>query len=245
MNKIVLEVCSFSFDGCVIAYKGGADRIELCSSPAEGGTTPSYGLIRKVRENIPLLIYTLIRPRGGDFYYSSEEFDIIIQEIKSCKDMGCDGIATGVQKIDGRIDGDRMKRLVEVAWPMGVTCIRAFDIVPEPFEAIDTLINAGCERILTSGMANKAIEASKFIGKLVEYAGDRIIIMPGSGVRAENIVSLIQTTGANEFHTSARIYLPNKVSWNSRTISDNDFGRSVSCDLEQIRKIRLLADSSI
>jgi copper homeostasis protein len=245
MNKIVLEVCSFSYDGCKIAQNSGADRIELCSNPSEGGTTPSYGLIRKVRENIPLKIYPLIRPRGGDFYYSPDEFDIILQDIKICKDLGCDGIATGIQDVNGKIDGERMKRVVDAAWPMGVTCIRAFDIVPGPYEAIENLIGIGCERILTSGMAQTAMEAANFINKLVRYAGNRIIIMPGSGIRADNIVLLVKTTGAIEFHTSARVFLPNKATWHSQSITEKDFGREVSCNPEEIKEIRRLADRAI
>jgi copper homeostasis protein len=243
MNKIAIEICSFSYEGCFAAFKGGADRIELCSNPNEGGTTPSYGLIRKVRENIPILIYPLIRPRGGDFYYTVDEFDIIIQDIKVCKDLNCDGIAVGVQTINGSIDGDRMKKIVETAWPIGVTCIRAFDIVPDPYKAIDTLVDAGCERILTSGMAPSAIEAVDCIRKFIQYAGDRITIMPGSGIRSDNIEFLIRGTGAKEYHTSARIFPPNKTKWNSKSITDKDFGRPVSCDIEEILKIRKIADS--
>lgn len=245
MNKIVLEVCSFSYDGCKVAQTAGVDRIELCSNPSEGGTTPSFGLVRSVRENIPLKIYPLIRPRGGDFYYSPDEFNIMLQDIKMCKDLGCDGIAIGIQDIKGKIDQERMKRVVDAAWPMGVTCIRAFDIVPDPYEAVENLIGIGCERILTSGMAQTAMEAANFINKLVRYAGNRIIIMPGSGVRADNIVPLIQTTGAIEFHTSARVFLPNKAIWHSQAITEKDFGREVSCNLEEITEIRRLADWAI
>jgi copper homeostasis protein len=242
MNKIVLEVCSFSFEGCQIAQSAGANRIELCSNPSEGGTTPSFGLIKKVRENIQIQLYPLIRPRGGDFFYSPDELDIMMKDIQLCKELGCDGVAVGVQKVDGRIDLEQMKRIVETAWPMKVTCIRAFDIVPDPYEAIENLIGAGCKRILTSGMAATAMAATEFINKLIQYAGNRIIIMPGSGVRAKNVVSLIQNTGATEIHTSARIFLPNKATWHSNTITDKDFGRSIGCDFNQIHEIRKLLD---
>jgi copper homeostasis protein len=244
MNKMILEVCSFSYEGCQIAQAAGADRIELCSNALEGGTTPSYGLVKKVRENIHLKIYPIIRPRGGDFLYTSDELDIMKHEIQLCKELGCDGIATGIQIADGRIDMDQMKRIVEIAWPMKVTCIRAFDIVPDPYEAIESLIDAGCERILTSGMAASAIEGAEAINKFINYAGNRIIIMPGSGIRADNINYLVQHTGAHEFHTSARIFLPDNVSWHSQTITNKDFGQAVSCDFKQIKEIRRLLDTS-
>ncbi|MDP4209038.1 MAG: copper homeostasis protein CutC [Bacteroidota bacterium] len=242
MTNITLEVCAFSFEGCQNARLGGGNRIELCANPAEGGTTPSYGLIKKVREEIDLKLYPLIRPRGGEFYYSNDEFEIMLHDIKQCKQLGCDGIATGVQRIDGNIDFARMRRIVDLAYPMRVTCIRAFDLVPDMFAALDGLIDAGCERVLTSGQAEKAYEAAETIAQLVTYAGDRIIIMPGSGIRPDNIEMLVKTTRATEYHASARIFSPATVSQGHRLLKE--FGQAFSCDAQQLKEIRRRAEAA-
>jgi copper homeostasis protein len=240
MPDIILEICSFSYQGCLNAELGGANRVELCSNPREGGTTPSYGLLKKVKENINLKVYPIIRPRGGDFYYSDEEFEVMLHDIAICKQLQCDGIATGVQKIDGRVDITQMKRLVEAAYPMGVTCIRSFDMVPDVFDSLEDIINSGCERVLTSGQAVTALEGSGLIRKLVDYAGDRIIIMAGGGIRAENIEELIRITNAKEFHASARINVPDNCL--PESIKTFGFGNNVSCDVEQIKEMRRILD---
>jgi copper homeostasis protein len=242
MNNVILEVCAFSFEGCLNAKLGGGSRIELCANPLEGGTTPSYGLIKKVRDEIDLNLYPLIRPRGGDFFYSDDEFDIMQNDIKLCKQIGCDGIATGVQHINGTIDLDRMKRIVDLAYPMGVTCIRAFDLVPNMFEALDDLIKAGCERVLTSGQSEKAFIAAETIAELIAYAGNRIIIMPGAGIRPDNIEILVHKTHATEYHTSVRKLIPSNVSQNQRLFKE--FGQTISCDAEQLKEIKKLAEAA-
>ncbi|MFT3825298.1 MAG: copper homeostasis protein CutC [Chitinophagaceae bacterium] len=151
MAKAILEVCAFNIQSCIIAEKAGAYRVELCDNPVEGGTTPSYGTIKRTRERINIKLYPILRPRCGNYYYDEDELAIIEQDIAVCKDLGCDGISIGVQKIDGEIDIERLKRFVELAYPMGVTCNRAFDATPDPFKALEDIIAAGCERILTSG----------------------------------------------------------------------------------------------
>lgn len=242
MAHITLEVCSFSFQGCLNAEKGGGDRIELCSNPLEGGTTPSYGLIKKVREKTNLKLYPIIRPRGGDFYYSDDEFQIMVDDIKTCKEVGCDGIATGIQQANGNIDVDKMKRIVDLAYPMRVTCIRVFDIIPDMFAALDGLVDAGCERILTSGQAPKANEAAETIARLVKYADNRIIVMPGSGINPENIETLVKVTHATEYHTSARTFVPSVVSNRHKLMKD--FGYAITCDALQLKKIKELAEAT-
>src|ERR1700761_2400961 len=150
-DKLVLEVCAFTIQSCIIAEKVGAVRVELCDNPVEGGTNPSYGTIRRVREKIGIRLYPILRPRSGNYYYDEEEFAIMREDIRVCKELGCDGISVGVQKIDGTIDVERMRRVVDWAHPMGVTCNRAFDAVPDPYLALEELIGCGCERVLTSG----------------------------------------------------------------------------------------------
>ncbi|HEY4785485.1 MAG TPA: copper homeostasis protein CutC [Bacteroidales bacterium] len=242
MGIVTLEVCSFSFDGCLSAELGGGNRIELCANSMEGGTTPSYGLIKKVREEISLKLYPLIRPRGGDFYYSDDEFEIMLDDIRLCRNIGCDGIATGIQRADGDIDFDRMKRIVDLAYPMRVTCIRVFDLIHDMFGALDGLVDAGCERVLTSGQAQKAYEAAETIAQLVKYAGDRIVIMPGSGIRPDNIEMLVKTTHASEYHASARTFIPSAVSENHPLLKE--FGQAIDCDAVQLKMIKELAEAA-
>ncbi|MBC7947597.1 MAG: copper homeostasis protein CutC [Chitinophagaceae bacterium] len=203
-GQYIIEIATSDFSTTSAAVEGGADRIELCANLAEGGTTPSYGLIRKCRETFGISLYPIIRPRGGDFLYSEEEFEIIRQDINICRDFGCDGIVIGMLDEDGGIDIHRTSKLIAAAYPLGVTYHRAFDRCRDPFEAMEQLIDLGCERILTSGQQPGAPEGVEFIAKLNKEASQRIIIMPGSGVRAENIRMLAEKTGCIEFHSSLR-----------------------------------------
>lgn len=219
-DNIILEVCAFNIQSCIIAEKAGAARVELCDNPAEGGTTPSKGTIERTRERIDIELYPIIRPRAGHFWYDEDEFEIMKKDILLCRELGCDGISTGIQLQNGRIDVERMKRLVQWAYPMGVTCHRVFDRAPDPFETLEEIIACGCERILTSGLKSAAPDATEMLAKLVQQANGRIVIMPGAGIRASNIEKLIKETGATEYHTSARILIPNPVSYENSAVLD-------------------------
>jgi copper homeostasis protein len=200
-----LEICCYNYQSCIIAAQAGANRIELCADAAEGGTTPGFGTIKQVKEKLSVEIYPIIRPRGGDFFYDEEEFIMMKSEILLCKELGCEGVVIGMLKQDGSIDKERCKQLVALAYPMGVTFHRAFDRASNPFEALEDIITVGCERILTSGHRPVAMEGALLLNDLVRQANNRIIIMPGSGVRAINIAELAKRTGAVEFHSSAKI----------------------------------------
>ena len=203
-EKYTIEIATSDFATTKTAVEGGADRIELCANLAEGGTTPSYGHIRQCREAFDTLIYAIIRPRGGDFLFTEEEFSMMLQDVKLCKEVGCDGVVIGLLNADGTIDLKRTSKLVDAVYPLGVTFHRAFDRCSNPFEAMEQLIQIGCERILTSGQKPSAPDAVELIEQLYREADDRIIIMPGSGVRKENIKMLAEKTGCTEFHSSLR-----------------------------------------
>ncbi len=203
-QKFLIEIATSDFSTTRSAVAGGADRIELCANLAEGGTTASYATIKKCREAFSLLLYPIIRPRGGDFLYDGEEFEIMRRDILLCKQLGCDGIVTGLLNRDGNIDITRTAQLAETAYPMGLTFHRAFDRCRDPFEAMEQLIGIGCERILTSGQRPQVTDGVELIAALNEKAGDRILIMPGSGVRRDNIKMLAEKTGCREFHASLR-----------------------------------------
>ena len=200
-----LEIIGFNIESCIAAQQAGANRIELCANPLEGGTTPSYGFIKAAREKLSIELYVMIRPRGGDFLYSNDEFEIMKNDIELCKQSGCDGVVLGLLTPDGTIDKKRCGELVDYAYPLGVTFHRAFDRTKDPFQSMEEIIEMGCERILTSGLHPKAIDGAEIIKQLILQADERIIIMPGSGVSSQNITSLAESTGAIEFHSSASV----------------------------------------
>lgn len=240
-----LEICSFNLASALIAQQAGAQRVELCASPEEGGTTPSQGVIRAAREQLHIDLYPIIRPRGGDFLYTEEEFQVMLKEIAFCKEVGCNGVVIGLLNTDGTIDKKRASRLVEAAWPLGVTFHRAFDWAINPFEAMEDIISIGCERILTSGQRPTALEGVDMLNELVRQADDRILIMPGSGVRSSNITSLVEKTDAPEYHTSARIRVASTMEYVNTAMHEEQL--VTMADGEEIEKIvaslRLLARS--
>lgn len=210
-NKYQVEIATSDFITTAAAIEGGAHRIELCANLAEGGVTPSQGTIRQCREKFKALIYPIIRPRGGDFLYTDEEFRIMLQDVQFCRQLGCDGVVIGLLNADGSIDIKRTSALVAAAYPLGVTFHRAFDRCRDPFEALEQLISIGCERILTSGQKPSAPDAIELIASLNKTADDRIIIMPGSGVRKDNVKELAEKTGCLEFHSSLRAKTKSKM----------------------------------
>ncbi len=248
-----LEVIGFTIEGCIAAQSAGADRIELCDNPGEGGTTPSYGFIKSARQKLQIELFPIIRPRGGDFLYSDTEFEIMKTDVKLCKQLGCDGVVIGMLNADGTIDKKRCSRLVELAYPLGVTFHRAFDRTKKPHltspkgrdlepdnlefysQALEDVIEIGCERILTSGLQPTALEGAETIAALIKQAGERIIIMPGSGIRSDNIIAIAQKTGATEFHTSARIFTGSKMSYTNERMKEEL--KSVAVDENEVKKI--------
>lgn len=207
-----LEVIGFTIEGCTIARDAGAHRIELCDNPADGGTTPSYGFIKSARRKLQIPLYTMIRPRGGDFYYNEDEFEMMKEDVKISKQLGCDGIVTGMLTKNNGVDKERCSILVNLAYPLGVTFHRAFDRTVDASMAMEDIIDTGCERILTSGQQPGAEKGKEMIAGLVRLADDRIIIMPGAGINSGNVVDIAKATGAVEFHSSARIQMENKIS---------------------------------
>ena len=203
MNYII-EIATSDFLTTRSAVEGGADRIELCANLAEGGTTPSYAHLKKCREAFDITLFPIIRPRGGDFLYTKDEFEIMKNDIKLCKELGCEGIVIGLLNMDGTIDMTRTSELIELAYPLEVTFHRAFDRCKDPFAALEELIEIGCQRILTSGQKPTVSEGVDLIAELNKKADDRIIILPGSGVRKDNIKMLAEKTGCIEFHSSLR-----------------------------------------
>ncbi len=206
-----LEIIAFNIESCKLAQAAGAHRIELCDNPGDGGTTPSYGFIKQARAVLNIELYCMIRPRGGDFFYDDNEFEIMKADIATAKQLGCDGVVIGLLNKDGSVDLERSKALVQLAYPMGVTFQRAFDRVKDPFAALEAVIEAGCERILTSGLVPSCHNGAPLIAQLHQKAAGRISIMAGSGLRSANVLEIARVTGINEFHTSARVFVPTNM----------------------------------
>jgi copper homeostasis protein len=226
----------FNTATAIAAEKAGADRIELCENYANGGTTPSYGYLKTVREQISIPVFPMIRPRGGDYFHSADEIEVIRKDILLCKELGFEGVVFGLLNQDGTIDRENTARLTEAAYPLEVTFHRAFDRCKDPLEALETIIDCGCNRILTSGQEPKVTEGLALVKQLVELANDRIIIMPGSGLNSSNLASIISTAGVSEVHTSARIRIPSTTLYRNEKMPE-DFDLDF-VDAEEIRKIK-------
>lgn len=233
---MLLEICVFNTATAVAAEHAGADRIELCENYANGGTTPSYGYLKTVREKISIPVFPMIRPRGGDYFHTGDEIEIIRKDILLCKELGFEGVVFGLLNQDGSIDKENTARLVEAAYPLDVTFHRAFDRCLNPLEALETIIQCGCTRILTSGQHPKVTDGLALVKSLVEQANDRIIIMPGSGLNSSNVKSIIVSAGVSEVHTSVRIRVPSSTQYRNPLMPE-DFDIDF-VDADEIKKIK-------
>lgn len=216
---MTIEIVVYNLESALMAKQGGADRIELCDNPGEGGTTPSFGIIQRVREMANLDLFVMIRPRGGDFLYSEDEFEIMKTDIMAAKRAGAEGVVFGILTADGRIDISRCTELIQLSNPMQVTCHRAFDMTNDLSQALEDCIGCRFNRILTSGGKLRAIEGVDTIANLNRQAQKRISIMPGSGVSEENIVELVSKTGVTEIHFSAVTFRESDMTWRNNSIS--------------------------
>lgn len=215
INGIKLEICSNSSYSALQAQLGGASRVEFCQNLENGGITPSYGQIARARQLLHIGMHVLIRPRGGDFVYSDDEFEEMKMDISFCKNSGCDGVVIGILAPDGSVDLARNAALIALAKPMTVVFHRAFDRVKNPTEALEDVIALGFDRILTSGLRNTAEEGQDMLKKLMLQADGRIEIMPGAGVNAANIAKIIGDTGAKSIHSSAKISVKSRMAFES------------------------------
>jgi copper homeostasis protein len=216
---MTLEVVVYNIASAIRAQEGGADRIELCDNPGEGGTTPSYGTIEVVRKALNIDVYVMIRPRGGDFLYSNDEYYGMKRDIYQSQRLSVDGVVFGILTADGRIDKKRCKELIEKSRPLKVTCHRAFDMTRDPFEALEDCIEVGFDRILTSGGYTKAIQGIDIIEQLVRQAAGRISIMAGSGVNEEVVTEIVQKSKVKEVHFSAMKMEPGKMGFTNDKLS--------------------------
>ena len=236
-----LEVIGFDLASCLIAEERGANRIELCANPHEGGTTPSHGMIAVARKSTSIPLFPIIRPRGGDFFYTEPEFESMLADVEHCRELGCDGVVIGMLTKDGSVDVQRCAELVHRAGAMQVTFHRAFDRVKDPMKSLEDVIDLGCSRILTSGQQPNVDQGMEMLRALVDAARNRITIMPGSGVRSNNILELATFTGARAFHSSARATAPSSMEFTNPDM-DEELD-SISIDPHEVSELRRILDA--
>jgi copper homeostasis protein len=202
---VIYEICVDSIDGVIAARESGAARVELCAALLEGGITPSRGMIRRARAVPGIRLHVIIRPRGGDFLFDDDEFAVMQGDVETAKAEGADGVVIGLLTADATVDIQRTRRLIELARPMAVTFHRAFDMTADPFAALETLIDLGVDRVLTSGQEETCLEGLPLLAELVRRAGDRIVIMPGGGITERNVERIVAGARPKEMHFAALV----------------------------------------
>lgn len=245
-RKVFLEVCVDSVESAKAAELGGADRVELCDNLVEGGTTPSAGTIAVARENLAIKLHVIIRPRGGDFRYSSTEFEVMKRDINSAKNLGADGVVIGILLPDGTVDAERTRELVNIARPMSVTFHRAFDMTRDPFEALESLIGLSVDRILTSGQQATADKGVGLIHRLVERAGPRIVIMACGEIREGNVGAIIAATGVCEIHATGFVEKESEMIFRNQSVymGGEDLAAEYSLKVTDAAKIARLIEAA-
>lgn len=239
----ILEICVDSVESAVAASEGGAQRLELCSDLAEGGLTPSFGLMRAVRQRVGIGIHVMIRPRGGDFLYSEDDLSVMRDDIAAAAGCGMDGVVLGLLNANGDVDVEHLRALVELARPMEVTFHRAFDMARDIETTLEDVIAAGVDRILTSGAEPSAMQGRHRLHKLTDAAGGRVAIMAGGGVRPDNVREIAHAGGIVEFHAALRRAVPSPIQHQRHRVhlgdpGVDDYTRRVTraADVKALRK---------
>ncbi len=242
MGKLFLEICTASVPSAIAARDGGADRVELCTALPEGGLTPSYATIKETRRQLSIPVHVLIRPREGDFLYSKEELDVMCEDISLARDLGVDGVVCGALDADGNIDRKAMERLMQASRGMSFTFHRAFDLCRNPFKSLDVLIELGVNTLLTSGQATTAPEGADLIKKLIGLSQETgLTIMPGCGIRPDNLAQFIRETGAQTVHLSARKLIISSMRFIQKNVAMGDGNTASEYDYWQTDKQLVMA----
>lgn len=241
-DQMLVEICVDTVESAIAAQEGGANRVELCDNLMEGGTTPGPGAILSARGRLSIGLHVMVRPRGGDFVYNEIELESMRTDVGFCRDNGVDGVVFGFLKSYGDIDVELVKEFVALARPMSVTFHRAFDVCRDPYLGLRQLMDAGVQRILTSGQEATGFEGAENIAKLRQISGGRIGIIGCGGLNARNVKRFVQMSGVNEVHMTAFTDVGSSMKYrNDRvfmggTLRPPEFSRSVA-SVDMVREI--------
>jgi copper homeostasis protein len=246
-GKVLLEICVDSVESAAASERGGADRVELCAGLPEGGTTPSAGMIAAVRKKIAIGLNVMVRPRGGDFCYSTDEFGIMQRDILIAKQLGANGVVFGILNTDGKVDSGRIRQLIDMARPLKVTCHRAFDMARDLEEALEDLAEVGVDRVLTSGGKKSAVDAMPTLKQLVQQAHGRLSVMACGELSIANVKAVLAYSKISEVHaglgtsvTSAMKFRNQKIEMG--TLTNSEYQHVVVTE-SSVRELRAAIDS--
>jgi len=239
MAKILLEAPVFTIEAALLANSYGIDRIELCSNFGVGGETPSAGALQFLKQNISIPIFVMIRPRGGDFVYSKEEILVMQEDIRILKSHGADGFVFGALTFEGQLDMETNKAMIECADGLPCTLHRAFDSTVDIFETLELAVSCGFERILTSGGENTVSEGLDNLLSLINTAKDRIIIMPGGGLKPEHLSHLYQSGHLQEVHASCKGQRPSQAIFRKPELELTQQADILTVDRDSVKEFRL------